>query len=822
MNIKNIKSIKKRLIDAGILTAIFIVAVIVFGYVTNRGNGSMTADMGAATLPQISFSCGEFGVNSIQGYMEKMDIPSMRDTITPVTNQRLNMNIKTYNNKISKIQYTVYSLNGKEKLLEKKIDNAADSVDIELVGENVLSEERVLEIAFNIEENRTVYFYTRIIDSVETNITECLNYIHSFHENAIAKAEGSGIGTAIEPNEKGDNSTFQHVTIHSDYDHVTWGELEPVTEGPVRISIKELNSVYTSVLYEYMVRCKGEENENDVYKVKEFFRVRHIADGQNTYLLDYDRTMDQIFDPTKKILTEKGIVLGIAPYDTQTLINGDGSSVSFVQADEVWNYNKKTDEMSLVFSFSDTENTDSRSQTAQHEIKLLSGDKKGNMTFAVYGYMNRGEHEGQVGVAIYYYDMEKSSVEEKAFISSNKSYGSAVYELGKLVYYSVERDLLYVMVEGTLYQINVKKGNRDLLIKDLKEQQYVVSDDGHMVAYQTNGKLNEATKVTIMNLESGSERTVSAGSGECVRPLGFIKNDFVYGLGKSEDTGRTVSGDVAVPMYKLEIQNSKSKVIKTYQQDGIFILDTELENNMITLKRVTKSGSSYTSVEEDYITNNEEKEESNIMLEQYVTELKESQQRLLYVDGISDKEPKVLKPKQVLFESPTKINFDKVDMSDKCYVYSYGSMQGIYAKAGAAIQKANETNGVVISSRQSYIWEKGNRNLRYALENKGEELNLIRSKLTDGQTPIEIMDAISEGKAIDLTGCAVEDMLYIINRNIPVIAMLDTSNAVILVGYEENYVTYIEAASGEQRSTSYEEMDAMTQASGHAYVGYAK
>ena len=71
--------------------------------------------------------------------------------------------------------------------------------------------------------------------------------------------------------------------------------------------------------------------------------------------------------------------------------------------------------------------------------------------------MNRGEHEGEVGVAIYYYDMEKNSVEEKVFISSNQSSGSVSNELGKLVYYSVNRDMLYVMVEGTLYEYNLKK-----------------------------------------------------------------------------------------------------------------------------------------------------------------------------------------------------------------------------------------------------------------------------------------------------------------------------------------------------------------------------
>ena len=44
-------TLKKRLKNAGILTAVFIVAVIIFSYVTNKGNDNMTADMGAATLP---------------------------------------------------------------------------------------------------------------------------------------------------------------------------------------------------------------------------------------------------------------------------------------------------------------------------------------------------------------------------------------------------------------------------------------------------------------------------------------------------------------------------------------------------------------------------------------------------------------------------------------------------------------------------------------------------------------------------------------------------------------------------------------------------
>ena len=63
------------------------------------------------------------------------------------------------------------------------------------------------------------------------------------------------------------------------------------------------------------------------------------------------------------------MLLGIAEYDVPYLNDKDGSIVSFVQADDLWSYNKETDEVSLVFSFAASENTDERNLTNQHEIQ---------------------------------------------------------------------------------------------------------------------------------------------------------------------------------------------------------------------------------------------------------------------------------------------------------------------------------------------------------------------------------------------------------------------------------------------------------------------
>ena len=79
--------------------------------------------------------------------------------------------------------------------------------------------------------------------------------------------------------------------------------------------------------------------------------------------------MDQIFDATKKVLNEKGIILGIAPTNLSYKVNKDGTIVSFVEANELWNYNKDSDEVSLVFGFSDAENTDVRNLVPDQDFE---------------------------------------------------------------------------------------------------------------------------------------------------------------------------------------------------------------------------------------------------------------------------------------------------------------------------------------------------------------------------------------------------------------------------------------------------------------------
>ena len=369
---------KKRLAHAGILAAVFVAAVLVFAYVTNRGNDSMTADMGAASYPQIAVSYQGYSLNTMSGYARKMDVPSVRDTISPIENGKINLDLRAYENQISDLTWTVYSPDGEEELLNGKVKNPAEQVSLEIEPADLKGREGVLEIVLATDIRDAIYYYTRVTDAAGKNILENLDYIRAFHEGALAKDSSAGVEAALETDEEGDNSTYQHVTIHSDYAHVSWGNLEPQVEKGERWMIKEINSVSISVEIQFLVRCKGEENDTDLYQAKEYFRVRHAADQGATYLLDYDRTMEQIFDPTRQVLSENGILLGVTDADVSYMVNGDGEVVSFVTAGELWNYNKTTDEASLLFSFMNTENTDERNLVRQHKIRILSVDEEGN------------------------------------------------------------------------------------------------------------------------------------------------------------------------------------------------------------------------------------------------------------------------------------------------------------------------------------------------------------------------------------------------------------------------------------------------------------
>ena len=827
---------KEKYIRRFILLLVFVIALLIFSAITNKGNADMTANMDSATLPTISFEVSGKEVNLLAGHKKEMAISAMRDTITPLNSDgSVTVNIQAYEQEIAKLLYQVYSLDGTEVLKsgEEVITEGQSSL---FVGDVLDGKEAVLLVELVLSESDSVYYYTRVIENEDLNMTACLAYIEDLHEAMINRNNDDLLRAALESNNQGDNTTLQHVTIHSDLVHAKWDGLRPEIVSDIRYSIYETKSAYTSVELKYRVKCVGDNNAAEYHDVDEYFKVC-ISNGKK-YLLDYDRTLQEIFDATNVVLSGKGIILGLTTGEVPYISNQDGTIVAFVQNRALWSYNKNEDEFAFVFSFEDSEQDDIRNLIANHEIKILSMDKDGSLTFAVYGYMNRGVHEGESGFAIYYFNLPQNVIEEVAFVSSNQS-ELMIETLGELAYYNHENDILYVMLAGTLQKIDLETGEATVLLDQLKEGQYVSSDDGQLLAYQTD---ETGTEVVVMNFAEETEQKVFAEEGSKVIPLGFVLGDFVYGMAKEENIGKTASGETVQGMHYLEIRDKDNVVVKKYEIPGTYIIDVTVKGNMITLERALKNNANYNVISEDYITNNEESV-SSIELKSYWTDLKQTQYRLVFEDGIENKKARLLKPKHVMFERNTEITVASEMNKNQYAVYGYGDLLGLYQEAGEAIQHAKEVSGVVVSPKQYYAWEDGNRvawyrNFEMTKFVKGSgETSLeacVRAVLSYEDVEIDVkaemetksVDKILEeqigGEGIRIKGCSSADVRYLIDKGVPVIALTGNQEAVVLVGYDAVSVTYIDPQSGAVSIKKFSEMDSMMKSSGSTFFAYRK
>ena len=834
---------KKTAIRVGVLTIVFVVAVVFFSYMTNKGNTDMSAAMSSATLPRVWFTTDGYKVNPLVGYLTDMEITSMRDTLTAVDGNMLTLNIDTFDETIEKVTWQVFSLDGESCLQKETQKYEKESFVLHFNKSGMLDAEKVLKVTLHLPQ-RDVYYYTRIKSIEGCNYNTCLKFVEEFHEKALKKEDIDTLKAYLETTSGGDVDGFQKVTIMSSVDYVTWGDLEPNVLDEVTWEVLECNENYTSVMLSYFVNCLGDtENRETRYSVEEFFRVRCY--NEKIYLMGYERTMNQKFEGGKGALDAKGVLVGIVPDNFEYQHNADGTMVAFVQNNELWTYDQKADEFSLVFSFKEAEKEDPRNYCNHHEIHINSIDEDGNVLFYVLGYMNRGDHEGKVGVAIYSFDSVKSSVTEKAFVASKKGYEIMKEELGQFIHYSETESMLYVMVDGYLYRMNMQDHTKELLVRGLEKDQYKASANGDLLLYQNIGVQSKySSQINFLNLETGDGFEISAKDGEYIKPLGFIHSDLIYGMMHSGEEGYLLTGESILPMYKVEIMTQEQKVVKEYMIDGIYIQSVNINENVLELQRVTKNGTSYDAATADYITSNAEVKESNISLTSYSEDVRKKVRKLSFESGISDKDASVLKPKFVLQEKLQGIHIDEEKMRGKFYVYAFGKMQGVFENAGAAIQYANSLNGVVISSRQAYVWERGNWPaakeidgidtftvadgqstvevcVAKLLEREGQKVD-IKQELANGKTLVQILSEYSGGEGMDLTGCSMEELQYTISRETPVIAMVGENNAILLTGYNKTNIAYIDPINGEKKYVSKEMLEEMTAPYGNLFIGYVK
>ena len=269
--------------------------------------------------------------------------------------------------------------------------------------------------------------------------------------------------------------------------------------------------------------------------------------------------------------------------------------------------------------------------------------------------------------------------------------------------------------------------------------------------------------------------------------------------------------------------------------------------NMINLNRVTKSsdGINFVNADEYQIFGNEEEENNIVSLGTITTEKKKKEQVINFVTKVTTSNKfKKSNPGEIRFSETNALTMrDLMPNEDKYYVYGNGKLLNVTEKISEAIVMAYDNSGVVISENGSYIWARVSRPVNYSIT--GVKANALASddvnsklsvclsailacnginkdvsgEILNGSTAINILnDEISDKTTRDLTGCTLEQMLYYVSKGEPVLAMSNSNDYVVIVGYDFYNVVLFNPMTGESYKQGQEEAGEMFKNAGNKFI----
>lgn len=837
---------KKALIKITVVLVTFIAAVLITSSLVNLDSVDMTSDMAQATLPVVTTQYNGIDINRMYGYVKDMDLSCMRDSITPLmSGRRMKLDIDTYGATVLGIAYEVRAVDSGRLIEDTTIENFfvdARHIESDIVIKDLIENNKEYEFILKLElaNGALIKYYTRIISPEEYHISDKLEYVSDFSNRTFNKAAAEELTMYLEPSSQGDNTTFGKVDIHSNFNQVTWGDLRPLKVTDPIITVKELSSMTGSFIVDYYVSTTDEEDIK-YYKVKEFYRVRYSK--ERMYLLDYERTMDQIYVDEKTSYTDNNIMLGISSEDVAFKESDDGKNIAFVQQGRLYKYDTANNSIAYLFGFFDTFTEDMRMMNDNHKIKIMNVDEAGNILFLVYGYVNRGIHEGESGVSAYYYDAAVNTIEELAYIGSSHAPDLLIKEVEKLSYMSND-GVLYELIGKKLYGIRAESRNYEIIADNLTEGSYLISDNNRMVAWQVGKSTKDADELILMNLDTARKTPIKVLSSETITPIGFMGEDLIYGVARKSYMAKDRMGNPILPMYQVNIFNETEGKLMTYQQPDIYIYEGEVNGNLITLHRMIRDEEgNFEETTNDQIMSAEDVNATKNILSSINSERYEKLSVIKMDKNIDAQSMKHLRPKTVLYEGTREIKLKQDEDTDQYIVYGKYGADSFYAEANAALTRAYDISGIVMDEHGRYLWKKTSRStknqimaitqnnasesrssLAVCLDTMLEYEGIIRNSqymLSQGQSVLEILkNALPDYEILDLTGCTIDMVLYYVNQDIPVLVMLENDESVLIVGFNETNLVFMDPNAEELYKIPTEEGVELIKQGGNCFITY--
>lgn len=829
-----------------VLSAVFLCAVLFFGSNMDEVMFRIEKEiaMSEASLPVVSTRADGVVVNRLYGYTSPLNEYLVREHMVSVEADKVvELLIDERQTDVRKVHYEIDDVVTGEEIAsgtilaleqEGKYKRARIKPDAEMES----GREYVATVMLVDSESRRIYYYFRIKYYENSCFAEKVTFINEFTQNALKKNYNAVI-PYLESTYRDEGSTYSYIDIKDSFYMVCWGNLEPkVLTEPV-LNLSEVYSNIAVGTVTYLAELTTDTGVEQYY-VTEKYRI--IVTDSAKHLLNYERTMEAVFDVGLASVSQNQFKLGVSnETDLEFYTISDNSILTFVRNKELWHYNLAENRVSKVFSLRNENEAEQGLSCGEYDVRVLKLHENGDVSFMVYGYMGRGAYEGKTGILLYRYYRGEDRIEEQLYLPINATYQKINRELGQFCYMS-DLDVFYFMAYSTLYSYNLITEKLTVLSDSAREESVVFSRSGAYVAWQEA----EEHKAQLLFLESGEKKTVTAPEGEFIRVFGLIDENLIFGYGRLTDVMQGGDGAIVYPAYQVKITDKNGEVKKVYQKENFYVTDAYAEGNSICLKRVEKTRTGYDIAIDDYIINSTEPVKKPVSLEKRVTELMFVQYYIDLPSAYKMKEaPQAKRVPNTVIAKDTTVRIEALEeVREQYMVWSFGDVILLTEDCAEAIRLADRSDvvGTVMNERGRVVWERGVKfsadlvasvpgvscretglNSRQAVvqmmaDSAGFELS--GAEFTGERSVKEFLEERTGLRVLELSGVTLDEALYYVYKGMPVFAMTERGEAVLITQYSATQVVLYNPKEGKKETMPIAEAEALFEEAGNVFVSF--
>ncbi|WP_026506919.1 hypothetical protein [Butyrivibrio sp. MC2013] len=808
---------KKTIIKIIYVIVVFISSLIIINKLSNQPKTDRTGQMSEASLPTVSMLDENQRIGTLYGYTREMNPQTLRGNVFPAgAGREMKFVMDLYGQTADNLRFEVRSPKGNSLVESTQIEDyqkIGDSISCSIQVKDLIEagREYMLVIIADVGD-RPVRWYSRFVwtqDDDRYYFREKLDFVRKFSEMTFDKNHSSDLAVYMEPNSEGDNTTLAKVDIHSSISQLTWGNLNVTAHTEPEIYTLDLHDQTANILLKYQVTV----NQDEHFNIEEYFRIRYTSD--RIYLLGYERSMDHALFAEDSDYSQGQLFLSITdPNKIRLKESNGGSAVAFVVQDRLFALNMADSRLAYLFGFYDKDHTDKRYTLQNNEIEILNVDEGGNVLFSVAGYMNRGIHEGMVGVDVYRYDSATNTVEELVFVPSDMG-EELVMASARCLTAAGSGNSFYTLIGTDLYSIDLLDRTYESVVSGMLSSNYEISSSGETIAWQDFAEDSGRKRIQIMNLGSQKISYVDADEGEMVILLGYMQDDLVYGVVRQSDVINDHMGNPVYAMYSIRIRDEEGHILEDYKPDPLYVTSAEMGDNQVMLERCSKNEESgyYEPALPDQIMSTLEEESGSNFVKTVAMDDYETAAVIFFKSEV--KGIKYQNPSQIIYEGSREVDVkDDISSAYNYLVYDKGKVELITPDFAKALDLAYDRRGVIVDTEGSYIWYLGDQQLRnqnmsitrdvekedfssedstqvclrVMLEYEGINAN-VKQLMENGMTAEEILERNLPGaRVLPADGCELEAMIYFADKDIPVLARKSDGSSVLIIGYNQQNI----------------------------------